>query len=84
MAIRTASAGVCGSALAMASSAARTKVFAVLRRARLRKRRFSDLRHALAAERLPKGMVPPSKQAGAIISEPGRFVQWNLPGGLLL
>jgi hypothetical protein len=44
---------------------------AVPRLARLRRRSCSDLRQALAAERLPKGTIPPSKQAGAIISEPG-------------
>jgi hypothetical protein len=38
----------------------------------------------LAAERLPKGMIPPWKQTGAIIREPGCFVQWNLPEELLL
>lgn len=84
MAIRTVSADACGSALVMASSARPTEVLAVLRRARLRKRCCSDLRQALAAERLPKGMIPPLKQTAAIISEPGCFVQWNLPEGLLL
>jgi hypothetical protein len=84
MAIRTGSAAARGSALAMLASARRTRLLAVLRRARLRKRCCSDLRQALAAESRLKGLNPPSKRTVAIISKPGRFVQWSLPEELLL
>src|SRR3990170_4388540 len=55
----------------MVSTAARTWVLAALRLERLRWRRSSDLRQALAAERVGKRSSLPAKKTAAIIIKRG-------------